>query len=233
MKTHSNRTTRREFLAASGVILAAGLTQFPSGAGAGTPATLPELPYPENALEPVISAKTVGFHYGKHNKAYVDNLNKLTAGTEFAGADLETIIRATAGKPDKTPVFNNAAQAWNHAFYWKSLAPQGGGIPTGKMAEMVNGSFGNYDAFRKELQNAAVTQFGSGWAWLVVEGGKLKVTKTSNADNPLPSGAKPLLVIDVWEHAYYLDYQNRRADYVTAVIDKLLNWSFAGKNLAG
>jgi Fe-Mn family superoxide dismutase len=231
MKKTANHATRREFLAASGLALAAGLARFPSAARAGTPVVLPALPYPENALEPVISAKTVGFHYGKHNKGYVDNLNKLTAGSEYAGADLETIIRATAGKPEKAAVFNNAAQAWNHTFYWKSLAPNGGGVPTGKVAEMVNAAFGGYEAFKKELQSAAVTQFGSGWAWLVLDGDKLKVVKTSNADNPLTSGAKPVLVIDVWEHAYYLDYQNRRADYVAAVIDKLLNWTFASQNL--
>jgi Fe-Mn family superoxide dismutase len=231
MKSTSNLTTRREFLAASGLTLAAGMIRIPSEARAGTPVVLPALPYPVDALEPVISARTVGFHHGKHHQAYVDNLNKLTAGTEFAGADLETIIRATAGKPDKTPIFNNAAQAWNHDFYWKSLTPKGGGIPAGKLAEMVESSFGGTEALKKELQNAAVTQFGSGWAWLVVEGDKLKVVKTPNADNPLMSGAKPLLVIDVWEHAYYLDYQNRRADYVVAVIDSLLNWNFALQNL--
>jgi Fe-Mn family superoxide dismutase len=231
MKRTCNRTTRREFLAASGLALAAGLVRIPSAARAGTPIVLPPLPYPENALEAVISAKTIGFHYGKHHKGYVDNLNKLIAGSEHAEADIETIIRATAGKPDKTPIFNNAAQAWNHTFYWRSLSPNGGGVPEGKVAEMVDASFGGYEGFKKELQNAAVTQFGSGWAWLVVEAGKLKVVKTPNADNPLTTGARPLLVIDVWEHSYYLDYQNRRADYVAAVIDKLLNWSFASQNL--
>jgi len=231
MKKTSNRTTRRKFLAASGLAVAMGLIRIPSATRAGTPIVVPPLPYPENALEPVISAKTIGFHYGKHHRAYVDNLNKLIAGSEHAEADLETIIRATAGKPEKTPIFNNAAQAWNHAFYWKSLAPNGGGVPAGKIAEMVDASFGGYEGLKKELQNAAVTQFGSGWAWLVVEGEKLKIVKTPNAENPLTAGAKPLIVIDVWEHAYYLDYQNRRADYVAAVIDRLLNWSFASQNL--
>ena len=231
MKRTSNPTTRREFLAASGLTLAAGMIQIPPQARAGTPVALPALPYPEDALEPIISARTVGFHHGKHHKAYVDNLNKLVEGSELAGADLGTIVRETAGKPDKASVFNNAAQAWNHDFYWKSLIPKGGGIPAGKLAEMVEASFGGTEALKKELQNAAVTQFGSGWAWLVFEGGKLKVMKTSNADNPMISGAKPLLAIDVWEHAYYLDYQNRRADHVAAVIDGLLNWDFALKNL--
>jgi Fe-Mn family superoxide dismutase len=207
------------------------MIRIPTAARAETPITLPALPYPENALEPIVSARTVGFHHGKHHRAYVDNLNKLIAGSELAESDLGTIVRETAGKPDKASVFNNAAQAWNHNFYWKSLTPKGGGIPSGKLAEMAETSFGGIDALKKELQNAAVTQFGSGWAWLVLEGGKLKVMKTSNADNPMISGAKPLLVIDVWEHAYYLDYQNRRADHVAAVIDGLLNWNFALQNL--
>jgi len=231
MKNPTNHTTRREFLAATGLTAAAGLVRIPPAAQAGIPVALPELPYPENALEPIISAKTVGFHYGKHHRAYVDNLNKLTASSDLDAADLGTIVRETARKPEKASIFNNAAQAWNHDFYWKSLTPKGGGVPKGKLAELAEASFGGTDALKKELQNAAVTQFGSGWAWLVLEGGKLKVMKTSNADNPMISGAKPLLVIDVWEHAYYLDYQNRRADHVAAVIDGLLNWDFALNNL--
>jgi len=231
MKKQADTATRREFLAASGLALASGLIRIPPAARAATPIAQAGLPYPADALEPIISAKTIGFHYGKHHKAYVDNLNKLIEGSELAGADLGTIVRETAGKPDKVPVFNNAAQAWNHDFYWKSLVPGGGGIPTGKLAELANAAFGGFDALKKELQSAAVTQFGSGWAWLVLDGGKLKVVKTSNAENPMVSGAKPLLVIDVWEHAYYLDYQNRRADHVAAVIDGLLNWDFALRNL--
>jgi Fe-Mn family superoxide dismutase len=192
---------------------------------------LPPLPYAQNALEPVISEKTIGFHYGKHHKGYVDNLNKLVAGTEFAGLPLEKIITATAGKADKAAIFNNASQAWNHAFYWKSLTPNGGGQLPAVLKKMIEASFGTVDACKKELATAATTQFGSGWAWLVLDGDKLKVVKTGNADSPLTKGMKPLLTIDVWEHAYYLDYQNRRADYINAVLDKLINWSFAADNL--
>ncbi|MBF0479148.1 MAG: superoxide dismutase [Candidatus Omnitrophica bacterium] len=192
---------------------------------------LPALPYPENALEPIISAKTMSFHYGKHHKAYVDNLNKLVAGAEFSDMPLEKIITETAGKIDKAPIFNNAAQAWNHAFYWKSLSPKGGGKPSSALHQKIEESFGTLEACKKELATAATTQFGSGWAWLVVDGGKIKVVKTSNADLPLVKGMKPLLTIDVWEHAYYLDYQNLRGDYVTAVLDKLINWNFASDNL--
>ena len=192
---------------------------------------LPALSYAENALAPVISANTIGFHYGKHHKGYVDNLNKLVAGTEFADLLLEKIITATSGKADKIAIFNNAAQAWNHTFYWKSLSPQGGGEPSAALKIKIEASFGTVDACKKELLAAATTQFGSGWAWLVLDGDKLKVVKTANADSPLTKGMKPLLTIDVWEHAYYLDYQNRRADYVNAVLDKLINWSFAADNL--
>ncbi|GIK87526.1 MAG: superoxide dismutase [Burkholderiales bacterium] len=195
--------------------------------------TLPPLPYADTALDPVISANTLGFHHGKHHKTYVDNLNNLVKGTDLEGQSLEAIVQATAGKADKAGVFNNAAQVWNHTFFWNSLRPGGGGKPSGKLGEMVDASFGGYDNFKKELAQACVTQFGSGWGWLVADGGALKVVKTPNAETPLTKGAKPLLTIDVWEHAYYLDYQNRRADFVNAVIDKLLNWQFAEKNLAG
>lgn len=192
---------------------------------------LSPLPYAENALDPVISANTISFHYGKHHKGYVDNLNKMVVGTEFAGLPLEKIITATAGKADKAAIFNNASQAWNHAFYWKSLTPNGGGEVPVALKIKIEASFGAVDACKKELATAATTQFGSGWAWLVPDGDKLKVVKTSNADSPLTKGMKPLLTIDVWEHAYYLDYQNRRADYVNAVLDKLINWSFAANNI--
>ena len=192
---------------------------------------LPSLPYAENALDPVISANTISFHYGKHHKAYVDNLNKLVTGTKFADLPLEKIIAGTAGKADKTAIFNNASQAWNHAFYWNSLTPKGGGEPPIALKQKIEASFGTLDACKKELAAAAMAQFGSGWAWLVLDGDKLKVVKTGNADSPLTKGMKPLLTIDVWEHAYYLDYQNRRADYVNAVLDKLVNWSFAADNL--
>ncbi len=196
-----------------------------------SPRILPPLPYADNALDPVISANTISFHYGKHHRAYVDNLNKLTAGTEFADLPLEKIIAATAGKPDKTAIFNNAAQTWNHTFYWNSLKPKGGGEPPAVLKQKIEASFGTLDACKKELAAAAMGQFGSGWAWLVLEGGKLKVVKTGNADNPLTAGLKPLLTIDVWEHAYYLDYQNRRADYLNAVLEKVINWDFAAENI--
>jgi Fe-Mn family superoxide dismutase len=192
--------------------------------------TLPPLPYADNALEPVITANTLSFHYGKHHKTYVDNLNKLVAGTEFAGLALEKIITSTAGLAEKAAIFNNAAQIWNHTFYWNSLAPKGGGEPPAAFKQKLEVSFGSVDACKKELASAAVSQFGSGWAWLVFDGNLLKVIKTANAGLPQTLGMKPLLAIDVWEHAYYLDYQNRRADYVNAVLDKLINWEFALKN---
>ena len=192
--------------------------------------TLPPLPFAEGALAPVISANTLSFHYGKHHKAYVDNLNNLAKGTEFESATLEKIIGDTAGKAERAGIFNNAAQIWNHTFYWNSLTP-GGGRPAGRLASMIDSDLGGYDQFRKDFAAAAVSQFGSGWAWLVSEGGKLKIVKTGNADVPLTRGQTPLLTIDVWEHAYYLDYQNRRADYVNALIDKLLNWGSAADRL--
>ena len=196
-----------------------------------TPFVLPPLPYADTALAPVISANTLGFHYGKHHKTYVDNLNKLVTGTEFAALTLTDIIKKTAGVPDKAGIFNNAAQIWNHTFYWESLAPKRGGKPSGKIADLINSDLGGYDKFKADFANAAVTQFGSGWAWLVTEKGKLSIRKTGNAETPVSGSATPLLTIDVWEHAYYLDYQNRRADYVNAVIDNLLDWDRANKRL--
>jgi len=198
--------------------------------GAATLHVLPALPYAENALEPVITANTMSFHYGKHHKGYVDNLNKLITGTEYAGQSLEKIITSTAGQQDKTAIFNNAAQTWNHTFYWKSMKPNGGGEPPAALKKRIEAAFGSVEACKKELANAAVSQFGSGWAWLVLDGSVLKVVKTANADDPLTTTMKPLLTIDVWEHAYYLDCQNRRADYVNAVLDKLINWEFALQN---
>jgi len=197
-----------------------------------SPHVLPSLPYANNALDPVISANTIGFHYGKHHKGYVDNLNKLVAGTEFADLPLEKIITKTAGKADKTAIFNNAAQIWNHTFYWKSMRSKGGGEPPASLKQKMETSFGSVDACKKELATVAMAQFGSGWVWLVLDSNKLKVDKTSNADVPMTTGMKPLLTIDVWEHAYYLDYQNRRADYVSAVLDKLINWEFALQNVS-
>lgn len=224
--------TRRSFLGLSGLALASVAVGFPKRVFAAAPISLLPLPYAENALEPVISAKTISFHYGKHHNGYVVNTNNLIAGTEFADEPIEKIMAATAGKPDKAAIFNNAAQVWNHSFYWKSLTPKGGGKPPAALAQKIDASFGSLDACLKEFSTAAVTQFASGWAWLVKAGDKLKVVKTSNAETPLTQGMKPLLTIDVWEHAYYLDYQNRRADYVAAVLDKLLNWEFAAENLA-
>ncbi len=183
-----------------------------------------ELPYEKNALEPYISAKTFDFHYGKHYKTYVDNLNKLIENTEFAAMTLEEIIKNTYGKPEYTAIFNNAAQTWNHEFFWKSMRPNGGGEPKADLKQKIETSFGTVEKFKEEFKNAAITQFGSGWAWLVEDGDKLKVIKTSNADTPIAHNYKPLLTIDVWEHAYYLDYQNRRADFVDEYIKNLLNW---------
>jgi Fe-Mn family superoxide dismutase len=198
--------------------------------GAASLHILPSLPYAENALEPIITAKTLSFHYGKHHKGYVDNLNKLITGTEYADLSLEKIVTSTAGKPEKTALFNNAAQAWNHTFYWNSMKSNGGGEPPATLKQKIETSFGSVDACKKELVSAAVAQFGSGWAWLVLDGGVLKVVKTANADIPMTMGFTPLLTIDVWEHAYYLDYQNRRVDYANAVLDKLINWEFALQN---
>ena len=191
----------------------------------------PALPYPEDALEPIISAKTVGFHYGKHQKAYFDNLIKLVTDTDYSDMPLEQIIEGTAGRPERTAIFNNASQLWNHTFYWQSLSPKGGGEPPAALKQKIEAAFGSVDAFKKEFAGAAVAQFGSGWAWLIFEADKLKVVKTANANAPLPKNARVLLTIDVWEHAYYLDYQNRRADYVNAVLDKQINWEFALQNL--
>jgi len=231
---NSNGITRRSFIAAASALTMASMTGgWSRSASAASSIVLPPLPYPENAIEPVISAKTIGFHYGKHHQAYVTNVNKLIAGTELADMPLEKIIQATAGKADKAAIFNNAAQVWNHTFYWKSLTPKGGGKPPAVLLQKIEASFGGLEACIKELADAAITQFGSGWAWLVKDGGgALKVMKTLNAETPMTQGLKPLLTIDVWEHAYYLDYQNRRADYVTAVLEKLMNWQFAAENLA-
>lgn len=197
-----------------------------------TPIELPPLPYAQNALDPVISANTLSFHYGKHHKTYVDTLNKLIVGTEFADLPLEKIVKATAGSAEYAAIFNNAAQVWNHTFYWQSLKQNGGGEPPQQLKQLIESSFGGVDKCKKDLSAAAVGQFGSGWVWLVQEGDKLKIVKTGNAGNPLGSAQKALITIDVWEHAYYLDYQNRRVDHVNAVLDKLINWGFAEQNLA-
>jgi Fe-Mn family superoxide dismutase len=207
------------------------VTHALEGVSMATPISLPPLPWAENALDPVISANTISFHYGKHHKTYVDNINKMIAGTEYAEMPLEKIITATAGKADKAGIFNNAAQTWNHTFYWNGLRAKGGGEPPAALKQKIDAAFGSVDACKKELSAAAVGQFGSGWAWLVADGDQLKIVKTGNAETPLTQGVKPLLTIDVWEHAYYLDYQNKRADHVNAVLDKLVNWEFAAQNL--
>jgi Fe-Mn family superoxide dismutase len=222
--------TRREFVAGAGSILSAAAL---AGAAqdAAPPLTLPPLPYAENALEPHISAKTLSFHYGKHHKAYVDNANKLLAGNELAKLKLEDLCRETAGKKETAAIFNNAAQVFNHTFYWNSMKPGGGGKPAGKLAEAIARDLGGTDKLLADFAEAAKTQFGSGWAWLVTDGSKLSVVKTGNADTPIVHGLKPILTIDVWEHAYYLDYQNRRADYVKVWLESLVNWDFAAANL--
>jgi Fe-Mn family superoxide dismutase len=192
---------------------------------------LPPLPYAPNALEPHMSANTFSFHHAKHHNAYVTNLNNLVKDSPLAGKSLDEIVKATAGDAAKAGIFNNAAQVWNHTFFWSSMKPGGGGKPSGELAAKIDAAFGSFDKFKEEFKNAAVTQFGSGWAWLVEEGGQLKITKTGNADTPLAKGQKALLTVDVWEHAYYLDYQNRRPDFVQAFLDHLANWDFAAKNL--
>lgn len=204
---------------------------FSSAAQSDSQFVLAPLPYADNALEPVISANTLSFHYGKHHNTYVTNLNNLVSDTELAGQSLEQIIKTTAGQADKAGIFNNAAQVWNHMFYWLSLKPNGGGEPPAALKQKIEAAFGSVDACKKEFATAAVTQFGSGWAWLVLDGDKVAIAKTSNADSPLTKNIRPLLTIDVWEHAYYLDYQNRRPDYVNTILDKLINWDFAAANL--
>jgi superoxide dismutase, Fe-Mn family len=189
---------------------------------------LPPLPYAQDALAPHISAETLEYHYGKHHQTYVTNLNKLVDGTDLADASLEDVIMKSEGG-----VFNNSAQVWNHSFYWASMSPDGGGAPSGEVADAVNSAFGSYDTFKEKFAEAATTQFGSGWAWLVDSGSGLEIMKTSNADLPMKHGAKALLTIDVWEHAYYIDYRNARPNYISTFIDELLNWDFVAANMAG
>ncbi|MGE6698126.1 superoxide dismutase [Hyphomonas sp. NPDC076900] len=195
--------------------------------------TLPDLPYPRNALAPHISEETLNFHYGKHHQAYVTNLNGLVEGTDLAGKSLEEVIKISAADKSKAGIFNNSAQVWNHTFYWHSMRPDGGGKPHGKVAELIERDLGGYDNFVKEFKQAGATQFGSGWAWLSYKGGKLVISKTPNAETPLTEeGTTPLMTMDVWEHAYYLDYQNRRPDYIDTFLNSLVNWDFVNQNLA-
>ena len=204
----------------------------PAASGTSPAFTLPALPYAQEALEPYVSARTMSFHYSKHHQAYVDNLNKLVAGTPWAAErSLEGVVVQSAGMADKTAVFNNAAQAWNHAFFWKSMKPGGGGRPAGRLMDLMGKSFGGFDEFKNAFLTAAVAQFGSGWVWLVQEGDALKIVKTSNADTPIAHGPTALLTCDVWEHAYYLDYQNRRKDFVEAFLNHLANWEFAASQV--
>jgi Fe-Mn family superoxide dismutase len=194
--------------------------------------TLPALPYDLDALEPHISRATLEFHHGKHHAAYVTNLNNLISGTELENSSLEEIIVAVAGDTGKAGIFNNAAQVWNHSFYWQCIKPAGGGAPSGALLDKINADLGSFEAFVEQFKAAGATQFGSGWAWLVLDNDSLKVTKTANADLPLAHGQTALLTMDVWEHAYYLDYQNRRPDYMTTFLEKLVNWDFVAANLA-
>jgi Fe-Mn family superoxide dismutase len=228
--------SRRRFVltaAASAGLVAVSSLAAPRIARAQTaPFTLPPLPYPDTALQPVISANTLGFHYGKHHLAYMNALNALLEKDDLKSQPLLEIIKTTAANPTKMAIFNNAAQFWNHTFYWNSMRANGGGEPKGRIGELIGKSFGDYDKFKTAFATNTIGQFASGWGWLCLEGDKLTLRRTPNADTPIyVQGVKPLLTIDVWEHAYYLDYQNRRADYVNAVIDKLLDWEFAEKNL--
>ncbi len=234
--------TRRNFSKAALASVAAAAVAptlwIPKASAQSSPFVLPALPYSESALSPVISASTIAVHYGKHHKAYVDWLNNAAKDSArwqaFAGLSLADIIRATSGKADQAAVFNNAGQLWNHTFYWRSLRPAGKADIPARMSAALIDSFGSMDAFRQAFAATTVSQFGSGWGWLVqdVASKKLKVVRTSNAEVPFTQGLTPLLTIDVWEHAYYIDYQNKRADYVNAVIDQLLNWEFALSNMA-
>jgi Fe-Mn family superoxide dismutase len=236
-----NTPNRRQFLAATALVTAAGALPRTVRAAArppktilktSSPITLPRLPFDEGALAPVISARTLSFHYGKHHAGYVSKLAGLVSGTPLADQSLEQIILSSAGKHDQAAVFNNAAQIWNHTFYWNSLSPRGGGEPPAELKAKLEDSFGSVAECRNQLAAAAGGQFGSGWAWLVQDrSGRLRVLKTANAETPITQYFRPLLTLDVWEHAYYLDYQNRRGDYVDAVLNKLINWNFAADNL--
>jgi Fe-Mn family superoxide dismutase len=192
---------------------------------------LPPLPWADDALEPYMSANTLSFHYGKHHRTYVDTLNKLTAGSDLENKSLVEVIGAVAGDPARQAIFNNAAQVWNHTFFWNSIKPGGGGAPSGAVGDRITAAFGGYDAFAEQFKAGGVGRFGSGWVWLVDEGGQLKIVSTPNAEMPVPPSQKPLLVCDVWEHAYYLDFQNRRPDFLQSFLDNLVNWDFVARNL--
>jgi Fe-Mn family superoxide dismutase len=193
--------------------------------------TAPPLPYAYEALAPVISADTLHYHHDKHHQTYANTLNDLIKSSPLKGKSLVQIVKASAGDAAQAKIFNNSAQVWNHTFYWHSLKPGGGGKPKGEIADRIDADFGGYDAFRTAFKTAGLGQFGSGWAWLVTEGGKLKIVTTGNAGTPITTAQVPLFTSDVWEHAYYLDYQNRRADYLDAFLDRLVNWEFAADRL--
>ncbi len=189
------------------------------------------LPYPENGLSPYISSTTLSYHYGKHHKTYVEKTNGLIKGSDLEGLSLRNIILRAAKRAEMKTLFNNAAQAWNHSFYWESMKPNGGGKPGKDLLELIKSSFGSFEDFKKQFESDATSYFGSGWIWLVQRSGQLKITATHDADNPLTGQDKPLITLDVWEHAYYLDYQNRRAEYVKVFLERLVNWTFAENNL--
>ncbi|MGI8933996.1 MAG: superoxide dismutase [Phormidesmis sp.] len=193
---------------------------------------LPDLPYDYTALEPHISKSTLEFHHDKHHAGYVNKFNAAVKGTDFDSQPIEVVITSIVDNPEQSGLFNNAAQAWNHTFYWESMKPDGGGKPSGELAKKIDADFGSYDQFAEAFKSAGAAQFGSGWAWLVLDGGTLKVTKTLNAVNPLTHNQVPLLTMDVWEHAYYLDYQNQRPEYISIFLNELMNWDFAAQNLA-
>lgn len=223
---HAGKKSKEEAAPAPAPAPAAAPAAEPAASG---PFPLPALPYADTALEPVITAHTISFHYGKHHRAYADNLNKMVAGTEYATMDLAAVIAATSGVAEKKGIFNNAAQLSHHTFYWNSMKSGGGGAPTGDLLTAINAAFGSFDECKKQLNEKASKLFGSGWCWLTVKDGAIAIEQTSNAE--LPAG-RPLLVIDVWEHAYYLDHQNARGAYVTGWLDKLANWDFAAANFA-
>ncbi len=198
-----------------------------------TPFELPKLPYADNGLAPYITANTISFHYGKHHSTYVKKLNGMIEGTNYMDMSLESVIKETSDESDKVGIFNNAAQVWNHTFYWNSMKPNGGGMPSGILKERIESSWGNFEKFKSQFLEIATTQFGSGWAWLILENDALKIVKTPNAETPLTSSNQiPLLTIDVWEHAYYLDFQNKRPDYINVFFDHLINWDFVIENLS-
>jgi Fe-Mn family superoxide dismutase len=229
-----NILNRRQFLGAAmvgGAVLAAGPLIWTRKAQAQNVITQPDLPYAQDALEPAISARTLSFHYGKHHAGYVKKTNMLLQGSGLEGRDLETIIRESAKDPELKGLYNNAAQVWNHTFYWKSMKPGGSRLSEGPLLEKIKADFGSLKAVEEGLAEKAGGQFGSGWAWLVLSSGKLACISTSNAETPISMGMTPLLCIDVWEHAYYLDYQNRRGDYVQNFLQQVANWDFADRNL--